>query len=66
MNGQPLTWRDYADERWTSWTAADHLSVDDEPWHTLTPATRNRDSLLLAVAVLVIVALAAFAVGRAS
>lgn len=31
MNGQPLTWREHADERWTSWTAADPLSVDDEP-----------------------------------
>jgi hypothetical protein len=42
--------------------------VDDEPWPPSVElaATRNRDGLLLALAVLVIVALLAFALGRAS
>jgi galactose-1-phosphate uridylyltransferase len=60
-----VTWRTYADEEWSR-TAADPLTVDEEPWHTIAPATRNRDGLLLALAVLVIVALAGYAIGRAS
>jgi hypothetical protein len=42
--------------------------VDDEPWPPSVElaVTRNRDGLLLGVAVLVIVALAGYAIGRAS
>jgi hypothetical protein len=42
--------------------------VDDEPWPPAVElaATRNRDGILLALAVLVIVALLAYLVGRAS
>jgi hypothetical protein len=78
--GQPIvTLRTYADEEWAR-TTADPLSVDDdEPWpkscgicgqawpgkgHVC--ATRSRDGLLLALAVIVIVACLGFAAGRAS
>lgn len=40
--------------------------VDDEPWGVELTATRNRDGILLALAVLVIVALLGYAAGRAS
>jgi hypothetical protein len=65
-----VPWSDYAKAEWAridaTYTAADPLTVDEEPWHTLNPATRNRDGLLLALAVLVIVALLGYAAGRAS
>jgi len=65
-----VTWRTYADEEWGRMTApdADPLSVDDEPYPPVEElaATRSRDGLLLALAVLVIVALLGYAIGRAS
>ena len=63
VNGQPAaTGRTYADEEWAR-TSADPLTVT--PSEELV-ATRNRDGLLLGVAVLVIVAVLAWLLGRAS
>ena len=73
MRGDNIVpWTDYARSEWermeASWTAADPLQVDDEPYPPAVEltATRNRDGLLLALAVLVIVALLGYAAGRAS
>ena len=59
------TWRTYADEEWGRMTApdADPLTVE-EPQPAELP--RSRDGLLLALAVLVIVGLLGYAIGRAS
>jgi hypothetical protein len=65
--GQPIvTWRTYADEEWAR-TTADPLSFAEvwPPSVELT-ATRNRDGLLLEVAVADIVGILAWALGRAS
>jgi hypothetical protein len=63
-----VTWRTYADEEWSRLTAADPLTVDDdEPWpNELPELPRNRDGLLLGLGVLLIVAVLAYLLGRAS
>jgi hypothetical protein len=62
-----IPWSEYAQGEWKrmeeSWTAADPLTVT--PSEELA-STRNRDGILLAAAVLVIVALLGYAAGRAS
>ena len=64
-----IPWSEYAKGEWkrmeSTWTAADPLTVPETPTQELA-ATRSRDGLLLALAVLVIVALLGYAIGRAS
>lgn len=64
MNGgEPVrTWRTYADDEWAriTWTAADPLSVDEEPWQP-DPADEQRGTFLGFVLLLL-----AFAAGFAA
>jgi hypothetical protein len=64
-----IPWSEFARDEWArmeaTWTAADPLTVPESPTVQLA-ATRSRDGLLLALAVLVIVALLGYAIGRAS
>jgi hypothetical protein len=65
--GQPIvTWRTYADEEWARVTADPLTFADAWPPSEELTATRNRDGLLLALAVLVILACLGYAAGRAS
>jgi hypothetical protein len=49
----------------TTWTAAD-LGVDEEPWQPAAELPRHRDGLLAGLGVLLIVAVLAYLLGRAS
>jgi hypothetical protein len=65
--GQPVvTWRTYADEEWARVSADPLTFADAWPPSVELKATRNRDGLLLVVAVAVIVGILAWALGRAS
>lgn len=66
MKGEPVrTFRTYADDEWArlTWTAADPLTVTEPE-----PLTRerSRDTALVCIAGMVLIAIVAYLLGRAS